>query len=135
MLLMSTPASSTTAPFLKRKRNYLWALLGFGLLHGVLYSYGLSHPSTQMGLQLFITFTLNLALLGWCYADSEERKIPITRWLGLALLAVSIVGVPWYFVRSRGFLGALKTAFGLWLILTWWVCATIVLAICEGITG
>ena len=46
-----------------------------------------------MGLEFFMIFTLNLALLGWCYADSEELSIPITRFLGLALLAMPMIGV------------------------------------------
>jgi len=118
-------------PLVKRKRNYLWALPCVGILHGGLFSYGLSHPPTQAGLDLFMGFTLNLVLLGWCYADSEEKQIPITRWLGLALLAVSVVGVPWYFVRSRGFVGALKGGFGLGLMFLWWGPMTVVAATLE----
>lgn len=128
-------SDAVASALLKRKRNYLWALPAVGLVHGFVYSYGLSHPPTQMGFDLFVNFTLNLALLGWCYADSEEKKIPITRWLGLALLLVCIVGVPWYFIRSRGFFGALKAAFGLGLILLWWVPMIISFAIFETVAG
>lgn len=53
-----------------------------------------------------------VVLLGWCYADAEDRMIPITQFLGLALLAVSIIGVPWYFIRNRGLLCAAKRIFG-----------------------
>jgi len=122
-------------PPYKRKKTYLWALPGVGLLHGAVYSYGLSNPSTQAGLNIFITFTFNLALLGWCYADSEERKIPITRYLGLALVALAMIGVPWYFVRSRGFLGAAKAVFGFGLIGLWWLAMSLSFLVCEIVTG
>jgi len=132
---MNTLSTSLPTPLLKRKKNYLWALAGVGLLHGALYSYGLSHPPSQMGLELFITFTFNLALLGWCYADAEERKIPITQFLGLALLLISVVGVPWYFLRSRGLLGALKSAFGFGLIFLWLLGMLVTFIACEAATG
>lgn len=88
-----------------------------------------------MGLDLFVAFTFNLALLGWCYLDSEEKMVPITRWLGLALLGLSVVGLPWYFIRSRGGIGALKAAFGFGLILLWWIPTTLSFAVCEVATG
>jgi hypothetical protein len=116
---MNTNAALVPGTFHKRKRNYLLGLVGIGLLDGVLYSHGLSYPSWQVDSQLFITFTFNLCLLGWCYTDAQERKIPITRFLGLALLAIALVGVPWYFIRSRGIIGACKGAFGIGLFLIW----------------
>ena len=132
---MNTLSTAVTPPLIKRKNIYLWALAGVGLLHGMLYSYGLSHPPSQMGLQLFNGFTFNLALLGWCYADAEERKIPITRFLGLALLMVAIVGVPWYFLRSRGLLGALRGGLGFGLILLWLLGMSVTFVVCEAATG
>ena len=115
-LSQNTVTALTDTPFHKRKRSYLWILASVGVLHGMLYSYGLSHPRSQMGLEFFMIFTLNVALLGWCYADSEQRQIPITRFLGLALLAIPILGVPWYFVRSRGVVSAAKAIFGYGLV-------------------
>lgn len=88
-----------------------------------------------MGLELFIGFTFNLVLLGWCFADAEERKIPITRFLGLALLTVATVGVPWYFIRSRGFVGAVKGGFGFGLILLWFLGILISFTLYEAVTG
>jgi hypothetical protein len=129
------PAEVASLPFEKRKKVALWALFGVGLLHGALYSYGLSNPPTQMGLQLFITFTLNLGLLGWCYADSRARTIPITRFLGLALLAVPAIGVPWYFVRSRGFFPAAKAVFGLGLFAIWCIGYAVTFVACEVASG
>lgn len=112
---MSVSQTLAETPLRKRKRSYVWALLLVGAVHGVLYSYGLSHPESQLGFEFFMVFTLNVALLGWCYADSEVRQIPITRFLGLALLALPVIGVPWYFVRTRGIIGAAKVVFGLGL--------------------
>jgi hypothetical protein len=132
---MTSPVTIAEIPYHKRKRSYLWALGALGILHSVLYSYGLSHPSTQMGLEFFMIFTLNLGLLGWCYADSEEHKIPITRFLGLALLAIPMAGVPWYFIRSRGFLTAAKRAFGLGLFGLYAVTYLPTSVVCEVISS
>jgi hypothetical protein len=118
-------------PLWRRKRTYLWLLAGFGLLHGCLFSYGLSHPPTQAGLQLFIGFTLNVALLGWCYIDAEERTVAISGLLGFLLLFIAWIGVPWYFIRSRGWIGALKAAFGLGLFGIWFTGLLIAGAVCE----
>ncbi|HVU36047.1 MAG TPA: hypothetical protein VHE61_21580 [Opitutaceae bacterium] len=132
MIATATPAE---VPLHKRKRTYLWALVAVGPLNGVLYSYGLSHLPSQMGLELFMVFTFNLALLGWCYADSEQRLIPITRYLGLALLAAPIIGVPWYFVRSRGGVSAAKSCFGFGLIGLYLLVFVLSFTGCEAITG
>lgn len=133
--VMSDQESTAIIPFLRQKKNYLWALAGVGALHGILYSYGLSYPPSQMGLELFMGFTFNLALLGWCYADSQEKGIPITRFLGLALLIAALIGVPWYFLRSRRLLGAIKGALGLGLVLLYVAPMCVTFAVCEGITG
>ena len=132
---MTTGETSVETPFHKRKRSYLWGLAAIGVLHGVLYSYGLSHPPSQMGLEFFMIFTLNLALLGWCYADSEERMVPITRFLGLALLAIPAIGVPWYFMRSRGLLLAAKQIFGLGLFGLYAAAYLPSALVCEAIGG
>jgi hypothetical protein len=81
--------------------------------------YGLAHPSSQAGIQLFIGFTLNVALLGWCYVDAEERMVAISGLLRFVMLFIAWVGVPWYFVRSRGSAEALKGALGLGLFGIW----------------
>lgn len=132
---MNTSDKPAAVQFLKRKRNYLFALPGVGLLQAALYSYGLSRPSTQLGFDLVVTFMLNLALLGWCYADSEERMVPITRFLGLALLAIPWFGVPWYFLRSRGLPGAAKGAFGLGLFALWITSFFVFFVLFEVATG
>lgn len=72
-----------------------------------------------MGIQLFMGFTLNVALLGWCYIDAEEKMVAISGPLGFLLLFIAWIGVPWYFLRSRGWIGALKAAFGLGLFGIW----------------
>lgn len=91
----------------------------FGLLHGFLVVYGLIHPPSQAGIELFIGFTLNVALLGWCYIDAEERMVAIAGRLGFVMLFIAWIGIPWYFIRSRGVARALMAAFGLWLYAIW----------------
>jgi hypothetical protein len=90
-----------------------------GFVDAFLYVYGLAHPPTQAGFQMFIGFSLNVAMLGWCYVDAEEKMIAISGVLGFAMLFISIIGVPAYFLRSRGLVGALKNAFGLGLYALW----------------
>lgn len=113
------PVLAAARPLWRRKKTYLALLAILGVVHGGLYTYGLAHPPTQLGIQLFIVFTLNVALLGWCYVDAEERMVAITGRLGFCMLFVSWLGVPWYFIRSRGFLRAGKAGFGLGFFALW----------------
>lgn len=116
---MTNTAGTSARALWRRKRTYLWLLAVLGLLHGCLFAYGLDQPPTQMGIQLFMGFTLNVALLGWCYIDAEEKMVAISGPLGFLLLFIAWIGVPWYFLRSRGWIGALKAAFGLGLFGIW----------------
>jgi len=118
---MDQLATSALLGFWKRKKTYLWALCACGFVDALLYAYGLAHPPTQAGIQLFMGFTLNVVLLGWCYVDADEKKVPISGLLGFTMLFISIVGVPWYFLRSRGPIGGLKGGFGLGLFALWFV--------------
>jgi hypothetical protein len=55
------------------------------------------------------------------YVDANERRIPISGMLRFVMLFIAIVGVPWYFVHSRGFLHAAKVGFGFGLFILWFV--------------
>ena len=72
--VLGTPSRSLW----RRKRTYIWTLAILGFLHGFLFAYGFEHPPSQAGIQLFIGFTLNVALLGWCYVDAEDRMFAIS---------------------------------------------------------
>ena len=47
------------------------------------------------------------------------------------MLFIAWIGVPWYFIRSRGFVGALKAAFGLGLFGIWFA-ALMIAAVISG---
>ena len=130
---VTPPAIATPlVPCWKRKSTYLKMLAVCGLVHGLLVLYGTAHPPAQMGIQLFVVFTLNVALLGWCYVDAGERVVPIAGLLGFAMLFIPVIGVPWYFFRSRGFAGAFRGALGFGLFGVWF-CALLASAVIAGI--
>jgi len=129
---------ASSKPIWRLKKTYICMLAVFGLLHGFLFVYGFSHPPSQAGIQLFVGFTLNVALLSWCYIDAEERMIAISGLLGFLLLFIAWIGVPWYFIRSRSFIGALKAGLGFGLFAIWFAAlmiAAVISAIVEAIVS
>lgn len=110
------PPSAQPVSLWQRKSTYLWLLPLLGIFDGVLGFDSLGNRTENPGYLLASTFAFNLVLLAWCFRDADEKRVPITRWLGLCLLMLAVVGVPWYFVRSRGWFGALKRGFGLGIV-------------------
>ena len=70
-------------------------------------------------------FILNFILLGWCSIDAQEKIVRISGLLRFDLLFISLIGVPWYFIRSRGLVGALKNGFGFGLFAIWLISLTV----------
>jgi hypothetical protein len=126
---MDAMTAASPSSVWKHQKTYLWMLIIFGVIHGLLFAYGLAHYRAQMGIQLFIGFTLNVALIGWCYIDAQKKMVAISGPLGFTMLFISWIGVPWYFVRSRGWLGASKAIFGLGLFAIWFCCVVLGIAI------
>ena len=116
---MDVSTTAVSQPRWRRKKTYLWTLAAIGILHGLLTVFGQAHPPIKAGVELFIGFSLNVALLGWCYADAEERMVAISGFLGFVMLFIAAIGIPWYFVRSRGLVGGLKGALGFGLFGIW----------------
>lgn len=122
---MTAPASAQPVPLWRRKSTCLWLLPSLGLLDGFLGFDSLGQRTENPGYLLGFNFAFNLVLLGWCFRDADDRRVPITLWLGLCLLMLAVLGVPWYFVRSRGWVRALKQGFGLGIIALYLVGATV----------
>jgi hypothetical protein len=121
--------SLASESFWRRKKTYIYALLLVGLIDAALLVAAKEQSSRMSGFQLLTIFGLNVAMLGWCYVDAEERKIPVSGWLRVVMLFVPIIGVPWYFIRSRGLIRAAKAAFGLGLFAIWFGSALISLIV------
>ena len=113
--------SSLTPPvsLWMRKKTYVWSLVAVGVVQAVVAIIGTSHPRVDVGGQIPLAFALNVAALGWCFVDAKEKMIPISGFLRVVMLIVSLIGVPWYFWRSRGLIGAAKGWFGLGLFALW----------------
>jgi len=103
----------------KKKKTFIVALIACGIVQVFVFYSGEAHQQSMQSLDILMGFVLNFILLGWCSADAEERAVRIYGLLRFALILISLIGVPWYFIRSRGFVGAFKGAFGLGLFAIW----------------
>ena len=102
-----------------RKKTYVWSLVVIGVVQGLVAVVGMSHPRVDLGSKIPLAFVLNVALLGWCFVDAKARLVPISGLLRAVMLIIALVGVPWYFLRSRGFVLGAKCGFGLGLFIVW----------------
>lgn len=114
-----------TTVWSNKKMPFILALIACGLVQVYVFHYGQTHHQSKQSLDALMGFVLNFILLGWCSADAEEKKVRIYGLLRFALILISLIGVPWYFVRSRGFVGALKGAFGMGLFAIWLITITL----------
>jgi len=116
---MDDPSLTLPVSLWMRKKTYVWSLVAVGVVQASVAVIGMSHPLVYVGGQVPLAFALNVATLGWCFVDAKERMIPISGFLRVVMLIVSLVGVPWYFLRSRGLIDAAKGWFGLGLFVLW----------------
>jgi hypothetical protein len=110
----------------KNKRPFIIALIVGGIIHAFIPIIGRALHQSQDHLHAFMGFALNFIMLGWCSLDAKERTIRISGLLRFVLIFISLIGVPWYFLRSRGFVGAFKNVFGLGFLAIWLVTLFIV---------
>jgi len=101
------------------KRQLLVVLVviyaGMGFLNGML------DPATRIYgyCQIASGLTTSLVALCWIVADSEERRYKTSKTLRIMVFLLSILAIPYYFLRTRGLRGfrsIAKTA-GLFLVL------------------
>lgn len=64
---------------------------------------------------LYVLLALAI-LFEWVRRDAKRRKIAFSWPLRIALIALTIVALPYYFFQSRGWLGGLKLAALSWVI-------------------
>jgi hypothetical protein len=110
----------------KNKRTFIIALVMCGFAQAFIPTNGNTAHQSQDYSNVFISFALNFIMLGWCSVDAEERAVRISGLLRFALIIISVIGVPWYFLRSRGMVGAFKNVLGLGLFAIWLITLFIV---------
>ena len=87
--------------------SFVAGLLGTGLTRGPVLSELLS--------SLYVVATLGI-LFRWVQLDSAQRKTGFSWPFRIALIIVTVFALPYYFFKSRGFLGGLKLCAQAWLI-------------------
>ena len=94
------------------KSRTLLAMLCVSVLGGILWVFT-DTQSGEKGLYLVETLALSLLILRWCYLDGLQRDYRFGLVLGLTIVGLAVIGVPIYFLRSRGLRGfvALSVAF------------------------
>lgn len=85
-----------------RKRIVLWLIMLAGFLDGV--SRQLTAPGADFGpADMVFTLVTTLLVFIWYRFDTEERSYRRTPFLNVAVVALALLALPYYFFRSRGF--------------------------------
>ena len=112
-----TEICDTEISFFRRKRkDALMLLIIWALLSGIL---DILWYFSQWA--LFLSFVVHLgvqmgAAYSWCDNDAHMRRFVMPSGMMGCIITMTLIGVPWYFIRSRGWIGAAKLGFGLPLI-------------------
>jgi hypothetical protein len=101
------------------KNIFIFFLIACGAIQAFVFHYGNLIDLSEDQLDIVMGFILNFIMLGWCSIDAQEKTVRISGLLRFALFVISLIGVPWYFIRSRGLVGALKNGFGFGLFIIW----------------
>ena len=116
---MEEATTQSSAAWWNHKKALIFALIACGAVQALVISYGKSLDRGGRHFDILMGVILNMILLGWCSIDAKEKIARISGLLRFALILIPLVGVPWYFIRSRGFVGALKHGFGFGLFAIW----------------
>ena len=104
--------------FESRKRNALFALLGLAVV-GSIATWVFSNSELGYGLTMLLTLVANIvAIIYWCNVDAEERNFDFTLGQRIFIVLFALIGLPYYFVKSRGVRNGLIStgyAFLFWL--------------------
>lgn len=103
----------------KLKKRLFWLLLFAMSIASGLFSYRTLPSPNDVTPPLFlpIVFVANVALLGWCYADAEDHRVLVGRWLTVAILLLGFLAVPFAVIRTRGWVRGLRFGYGFPLFL------------------
>jgi hypothetical protein len=101
----------------RKRQEALMLLIAWALLSGIL---DIVWYYSQWA--LFLSFVVHLgvqmgAAFSWCENDAHMRRFVMPSGMMGFIITMGLIGVPWYFIRSRGWMGAAKWGFGLPLIL------------------
>ena len=55
-------------------------------------------PASDLWLMPLFVFLI----FAWYRLDSEKRGYPRTKWLNIAIVAIALLALPYYLIRSRG---------------------------------
>ena len=89
----------------------LFALCFLTILHVAFYYHG------EVGRWCYVFSCLSIGggVYAWCYFDAKARKFRFTQNMKMAVGLVGPIGVPYFFVCTRGFKAAARAGFGLFL--------------------
>lgn len=114
---LKTVEAKPAPPDLRRpKRNCLIQLFAIGLFGGFIQGIGLE--SIYMIIEYVTGIAGTLMAIRWCYLDADERDVAISFRLSLLMLLLFVVGFPYYILKTRQNIQALKVlgiAFGIFV--------------------
>jgi hypothetical protein len=88
-----------------KKRLIVILLLAYSAILGIVLCF---LPEEDTPIDFVVGLPLLILGVSWCFTDAAERGHRIGRLMRLFLILVFIVGLPTYFLQTRGF-GAFKT--------------------------
>src|ERR1043165_1797900 len=110
--MRSMDSSSINAQLIARKRRVIWAIVSLGAVFGIVLAISGSPHGRTSPIEYAFSILFGFCVLDWCLADSRQRFELLTRGRTVLILWLPILGLPLYFIRSRGIFGAAKMAYG-----------------------
>lgn len=95
------------------KNLIYWTCLFILLLSTVCQVYFYYQKDVAVYFYILSCLTLGSGVYGWVHFDSKERNINLTWGSRYGLIFFGPIGVPIYFVQTRGFKKAIKSGLGL----------------------
>jgi hypothetical protein len=82
-------------------RHVLYAMLAVMLVSGVIEPVQANAPPSPAWWTVLSAFLMSFLPYYWYRLDSEGRRFHRSRWMNTGVVAVTIVGLPVYLLRSR----------------------------------
>jgi hypothetical protein len=93
-------------PSLNRSNALIFVFIAMAITVGAIHQY--FEPRKPLGVSLgFGAFAMALLIFEWYRIDSRERGYRGSLWFSAAVLAASVIALPFYFFRTRGWRGGL----------------------------
>jgi len=84
-----------------RPRHVLYALLAVMLVSGVIEPAESNAPPSPGWWPLLSAFLMSFLPYYWYRLDSEGRRFHRSRWMSTGVVAMTVIGMPIYLLRSR----------------------------------